>query len=110
VATRISKKEKGVRGASEAKDLMNGEKPEWLRQMEPVLETLKDGVMIADEFGETLFVNSVFEELTRTLRSEIIGRDPQQMDLGADDDSGLEAFRKESHRKGRSREAFLLPT
>jgi PAS domain S-box-containing protein len=98
-----------MRGAREAKDLMNGETPEWLRRMEPILEILADGVMIADELGEILFVNSVFEELTKTLRSDTMGRHAQHMDLGADDDGRLEAFRKESRQTGRSREAFLLP-
>jgi PAS domain S-box-containing protein len=92
------------------KELVNNEKSEWLRQMEPILETLNDGVIIADESGETLFVNSVFEEMTGMLRSEIIGRDAQHMNLGTEGDAGLQAFRKETHRTGRGREAFLLPT
>jgi sigma-B regulation protein RsbU (phosphoserine phosphatase) len=89
---------------------MDSEKPEWLRQMEPILETLNDGIIIADELGQILFGNSTFEEMTRMLRSEIIGRDAQHMDLGAEDDARLQAFRKETHKKGRGREAFLLPT
>jgi PAS domain S-box-containing protein len=110
VATRISSKEKFVRGVSEPKELMNGEKPEWLRQAEPILETLTDGVIVADEFGLILFVNSVFEEMTRMLRSDVVGRDAQHMDLGADDYARLLAFRKETHKVGPGREAFLLPT
>jgi len=99
-----------VRGLGEPKELVNGEKPEWLRQMEPILETLNDGVIIADESGRILFVNPVFEEMTRMLRSEIIGRDAQHMNLGAEDYACLQAFRKETHKTGRGREAFLLPT
>ena len=49
------------------------EKPEWPRQMEPILQTPNDGVIVADESGEILFVNSVFEEMARMPRSEIIG-------------------------------------
>jgi PAS domain S-box-containing protein len=109
VASRIRKKEPYVRGLSEPQELVNSEKPEWLRQMEPILETLNDGVIVADECGEILFVNSVFEEMTRMLRSEIIRRDAHSMNLGAEDDARLQAFRKETHKARRSRKAFLLP-
>jgi sigma-B regulation protein RsbU (phosphoserine phosphatase) len=95
---------------SESKELVSSEKPEWLRPMEPILETLNDGVIVADESGQVLFVNSVFEEMTRMLRSEIIGRDARHMDLGAEDYARLQAFRKKTREKGRGREAFLLPT
>jgi PAS domain S-box-containing protein len=78
--------------------------------MEPILETLNDGVIIADESGQILFVNSVFEEMTSMLRSEIIGRDARHMDLGPEDYARFQAFRKETREKGRGREAFLLPT
>ena len=99
-----------MRGPSEPKELVNSEKPEWLRQLEPILETLNDGVIIADEFGEILFVNSVFEEMTRMLRSEIIGRDAQHLNLGAEDCARLHGFRIETHKTARGRKAFLLPT
>jgi PAS domain S-box-containing protein len=98
-----------VRVLSEPRELLNSEKPEWLKQMEPILETLNDGVFIADESGQILFVNSTFEAMTRMLRSELIGRDAQHMDLGAEDYARLQAFREEIHKKGRGREAFLLP-
>jgi phosphoserine phosphatase RsbU/P len=84
------------------------EKPEWPRQMEPILQTPNDGVIVADESGEILFVNSVFEEMARMPRSEIIGHDAQHMNLGAGGDVFLQAFRKETHKTGR--EAFLMPT
>jgi PAS domain S-box-containing protein len=97
-----------VRALSELKEFVNSAKPEWLRQMEPILETPNDGVIIADESGQILFVDSVFEEMTRMPRCEIIGHDAQHMNLGAGDYALLHAFRKETHRTGR--EAFLLPT
>ena len=58
VASRIRRKELYVRVLSEPKELVNSEKPEWLRQIEPILETLNNGVVIADESGQILFVNS----------------------------------------------------
>ena len=99
-----------MRVLGEPIELVNSEKPEWLRRMEPILETLNDGVIIADESGQILFVNSVFEEMTRMLRSEVIGRDAQHMGLGAEHYARLQAFRKKTREKGRGREAFLLPT
>jgi PAS domain S-box-containing protein len=110
VATRIKGEELYVRGLGEPQELVNSEKPEWLRQMEPVLEKLNDGVIVANECGEILFVNSVFEEMIRMPRSEIIRLDAQYMNLGAEDDARLQAFRKETHNTGRDRQAFLLPT
>jgi PAS domain S-box-containing protein len=89
---------------------VNGEKSEWLRQMEPILETSNDGVMIASESGQILCVNPVLEEMTKTLGSEMIGRDARRMDLGAEDYARFRVFRREIHKKGRGPEAFLLPT
>jgi len=99
-----------VRGHSEPKELVNREKPDWLRQMEPILETLNDGVLIADESGEILFVNSVFEEMTRMLRSETTSRDGQHINLRAEDDARLRAPGKKTRKTEPGREAFLLPT
>ena len=99
-----------MRGHSEPKELVNREKPDWLRQMEPILETLNDGVLIADESGEILFVNSVFEEMTRMLRSEITWRDGQHMNLRVEDDARLRAPGKKTRKTEPGREAFLLPT
>ena len=99
-----------MRVPSEPKELRNGEKPEWLRPMEPVLETLNDGLIIASESGQILFVNSLFEEMTKALRSEMIGRNARDMYLGAEDDAHFQVIQKEPHTKGRGREAFLLPT
>ena len=62
-------------GISQMSDFAQTKTPQSLQQMEPILETLNDGVVIADESGQILFVNSVFEEMTGILRGEIIGRD-----------------------------------
>ena len=49
---------------SEPKELVNSEKPEWLKQMEPILETLNGGTALTDDSEQVLFVNTVFEEAT----------------------------------------------
>ena len=50
---------------------MDFEKPDWLTQMEEILETLNEGVMVADDCHRIMFVNSAFVEMTgdRTRRS-----------------------------------------
>ena len=89
---------------------MDSERPQSLQQMEPILETLNDGVVIADEFDQILFVNTVFEEMTGIPRSEIIGHDARQLYDRAEEFALTQAFRQKTLEMGRSREEFLLPT
>jgi PAS domain S-box-containing protein len=92
------------------RDFVGSERPEWLQQMEPILETLNDGVVIGNDSSEILFVNTVFEEMTGFRRAEIIGRDAVQLLLGAEDHARIQAFREKTREKGRGREEFLLAT
>ncbi len=39
------------------------EVPEWLEQVEGLLESLNEGVIITDDCHRMLFVNSCFEEM-----------------------------------------------
>jgi PAS domain S-box-containing protein len=48
-------------------------KPDWLAQMEAVLEVLNEGVVIADDRHQILFANSRFSEMTGIPRQELIG-------------------------------------
>jgi phosphoserine phosphatase RsbU/P len=48
-------------------------KPEWLSQMETVLEVLNEGVVIASDSHRILFANSRFVEMTGFSRHELIG-------------------------------------
>lgn len=50
---------------------MDIEKPEWLGQMEGILETRNEGVLISDDCDRVLFVNSVFEEMAVRLSANI---------------------------------------
>jgi phosphoserine phosphatase RsbU/P len=90
--------------------IVDSEKPQSLQQMGPILETLNDGVVIADESGQILFVNSVFEEMTGILRGEIIGRDAGHLYDRAEEFALAQAFHRKSLEVGRSREEFVLPT
>jgi PAS domain S-box-containing protein len=91
------------------RDFVHSE-PQWLQQMEPILETLNDAVVIGNDSGQILFVNTVFEEMTGFLRAEIIGGDAVQLLLGAEDTARVQAFREKTRQKGRGREEFLLAT
>ena len=81
------------------RDFVDNERPQWLQQMEPILETLNDGVVIGNDSSEILFVNTVFEEMTGFLRDEIIGHDALQLILGADDHARAQAFREKTREK-----------
>lgn len=50
------------------------EKPKWLSQMEGILETLNEGVIILDDCHRILFVNSGFVEMTGMMQEDVIGR------------------------------------
>lgn len=50
------------------------EQPEWIEQLEGLLETLNEGVIIADDCHRIFYVNSCFEEMTGLPSSQLIGR------------------------------------
>jgi PAS domain S-box-containing protein len=64
-----------------------------LQEIEPVLETLNDGVVIVDDADQILFVNTVFEDLSGIPRGEIIGREGRRIYERAEDSALFEAFR-----------------
>ena len=53
--------------------LVTLEKQQWLKQMEGILETLNEGVIIGDERGRILFINECMERLLGMPRPELIG-------------------------------------
>jgi phosphoserine phosphatase RsbU/P len=85
------------------------EKPEWLEQMEAILETLNEGVLIADDCDQVLFVNSVFEEMTGVPREELTGRDVVREFYSPEDYLIIQQRRNETRQVGRSRREFFLP-
>ena len=85
-------------------------RPQWLGQIEGILETLNEAVLIADEEDYVLFVNAVFEEMTGVSRADIIGRDAGQLYYSPEDYAVLQELRHKTFRMGRSREEFFLPT
>jgi sigma-B regulation protein RsbU (phosphoserine phosphatase) len=85
------------------------EKPDWLVQMEAILETLNEGVIIADDCDKVVFVNSVFEELTGITRDEIVGRDAVHDYYSPEDYAIIQERRNKTRREGRGRDEFFLP-
>jgi phosphoserine phosphatase RsbU/P len=54
-------------------DFEETERPEWVGQMEDVLETLNEGVIIADDCNRIVFVNSGFVRMTGLTAEELLG-------------------------------------
>jgi sigma-B regulation protein RsbU (phosphoserine phosphatase) len=88
---------------------LESEKPEWLEQMEAILETLNEGVLIADDCDKVIFVNSVFEEMTGISADEIVGRDAVHDYYSPEDYAIIQERRTKTRQTGRSREEFFLP-
>ena len=87
---------------------MKIEKPGWLEQMEGILETLNEGVLITDDCQRILFANECMEELTGVQRSELLGRTPACFYKGADL-LPLEEHRARSMAAGRNRFEYFIP-
>jgi phosphoserine phosphatase RsbU/P len=86
------------------------EVPEWVGQMEGILETLNEGVLIADDCNRVLFVNSVFEEMTGIAREELVGKDAVKQYYNPQDYAVIQERRERTRQTGRSRDEFFLPT
>ena len=94
----------------ETKHVADTAQSQWLGQIEGILETLNEGVLITDDGEHVLFVNTVFEEMTGVSRADIIGRDAAQLYYSAEDFAVLQELRQKTFRMGRGRGEFFLPT
>jgi PAS domain S-box-containing protein len=89
-------------------DSTGSQKPEWLAQMETVLEVLNEGVIIADDRHRILFANSRFLEMTGISQEDLSRFDPalyfssQELDF-------LKQQIDFAFRAGRNRYAFVVP-
>jgi PAS domain S-box-containing protein len=84
------------------------EQPEWLQQIEGVLESLNEGVLISDDCSNIIFVNSNLQEMTGLERNEILGRDVYQL-YAKDEADYITAKREQGRRLGNNRFEFVLP-
>jgi PAS domain S-box-containing protein len=89
-------------------DSIEMKKPEWLTQMETVLEVLNEGVIIADDRQRILFANSQFVEMTGIPRQDLIGSDPSSFYSSQEMDFVSQQI-DVAFRAGHNRYAFVLP-
>src|SRR5271157_3584262 len=86
----------------------NIQTPEWLRQMESILEELNEGVVIVDNQLRVVFANEALLRLGMYIREEIRDRTPDTI-FPATDIPHLQWQHESGHRYGRRRTEFYLP-
>ena len=82
--------------------------PDWLRQMETILEELNEGVVILDDQLRTVFANEALIRMGQYERAEIQGHTPDAI-FPAKDIPYIMRLHESSQRYGRSRSEFYLP-
>ncbi len=87
---------------------MDTEVPDWLAQTEGILETLNEGVLIADDCQVIIFVNSSFEQMTDLSAEEIVGGDMYKFYTKPEADFIMEQ-RERNNRHRHNRFEFVLP-
>jgi PAS domain S-box-containing protein len=84
------------------------ERPVWIQQMEQVLETVNEGVLIADDCQRVVFVNSGFSRTTGFRAEDLVGNAAQHF-YTAEEWAFVENKIEESVREGHNRYEFTLP-
>lgn len=87
---------------------MEVEQPDWLAQMEGVLETLNEGVIVVDDCQHIIFTNSVFLEMTGFSPDVLLGQPSTQL-YSAEDAAFIETQREKGLRVGHNRFEFVVP-
>jgi len=78
-------------------------------QVEGILETLNEGVLVADDCNKVLFINSNFEGMTGISRDDMVGIDAAQQFYGVEEAEFISKQRERSYRDGHNRFEFALP-
>jgi phosphoserine phosphatase RsbU/P len=89
-------------------DSVEVEQPDWLQQIEGILESLNEGVLISDDCGNVIFTNSNFQEMTGIPRSELFGMDSYKF-YTKEEAEFIEEQKERSRMQGRHRFEFVLP-
>src|SRR6202044_1134772 len=84
------------------------EQPDWLLQMEGILESLNEGVLITDECQAIIFANSNLEEMSGRSREEFVGLDIYNV-YSKDEADFINEQRERNFREGKNRFEFVLP-
>jgi PAS domain S-box-containing protein len=87
---------------------VNIKTPDWLRQMQSILEELNEGVVIVDDQLRVVFANEALIRMGQYERGEIEGRTPEAI-FPATDIPYIMRQHESGHRYGRSRSEFYLP-
>jgi PAS domain S-box-containing protein len=87
---------------------MEIEKPDWLAQMEGVLEVLNEGVMILDDCARFIYGNQRLLDLLGITTADFLGRTPDHFYQG-EDLQFLLRQREFGLRQGHNRVEFFLP-
>jgi sigma-B regulation protein RsbU (phosphoserine phosphatase) len=83
------------------------DKPDWLNQMEAVLEVLNEGVVVTNDRHQVLFANARFLEMMGITSEDLKGSDPSQF-YSAQEWDFLIHQADIAFRAGRNRYAFVL--
>ena len=84
------------------------ERPDWVQQMESVLETVNEGVLIADDRRRVVFANSGFLRMTGLRAEDLVGYDIHSF-YTAEEWAFLEKKIEVSERVGHNRYEFTIP-
>lgn len=87
---------------------METDKPEWLSQIEGMLETLNQGVMVVDDCQHVIFTNGIFHEMSGFPEDLLTGR-PVSEFFTASEAELLQQHRERGMRDGHNRFEFVLP-
>jgi PAS domain S-box-containing protein len=86
----------------------NFERPDWVQQMEPVLEIVNEGVLIADDCRRVVFVNAGFVRMTGLRPEDLVGN-AARLFYTDEEWAFLEKKIEESIRIGHNRYEFTIP-
>ena len=89
-------------------NVVDAERPEWIEQLEGLLETLNEGVIVTDDCHRLLYVNSCFEEMTGRTSAELIGQVSSNF-YTAEEFAFILKQIELSAASGRNRFEFVLP-
>jgi sigma-B regulation protein RsbU (phosphoserine phosphatase) len=84
------------------------ETPDWLREMETILEELNEGVIVVDDQLRVIFANEALTRMGRFERGELQGRTPDEI-FPSEDLPYIKRQHESGHRYGRHRSEFYFP-
>jgi PAS domain S-box-containing protein len=86
----------------------NIETPDWLREMETILEELNEGVVIVNDQLRVIFANDALIRMRHYEREDIYGRTPDAI-FAREDLPNINRQHEAGHRYGRHRSELYLP-